>query len=126
MAKGKIKWNEDDGIAENARKRLPKIAADYFAEVRAALAENPTAPEMHRLRLASKHFRYTLELFKHCYAAGVEERIDRLKAVQDMLGDCNDAVASAPRVEKALKDQPAERAHMRKYLEVLAEQKTAE
>ena len=121
-----IKWDEETGPAENARKRLPKLAAAYFAKVRKLLAEDPEPAELHRLRLASKRFRYTLELFRPCYAAGLEERIEQLKSVQDLLGDCNDAVASLPRIEKVLWSQAAERARVRKYLEELAAKKAAE
>ena len=127
MAKMKnVKWDQETGPAENARKRLPKLAAAYFAEVRKVVAGDPKPAELHRLRLGSKHFRYTLELFRHCYAAGLEERIGQLKNVQDLLGDCNDAVASLPRIEKALRSQVAERARVRKYLEDLATNKAAE
>jgi CHAD domain-containing protein len=127
MAKAKkIKWDETNGPAENARKQLPKIAKAYFAEVREVLAEDPAPAELHALRLASKRFRYSLELFRACYAAGLEERIERLKGVQDLLGDCNDAVASIPRLEKALRSEPVERERVRKYLEDLAAEKAAE
>src|SRR5437764_14163278 len=127
MAKAKkIKWNEATGPAESARKQLPKIAAAYVQEVRKVLAEAPAPAEFHRLRLASKRFRYSLELFRSCYAAGLEERIEQLKSIQDLLGECNDAVASLKRVEKALRSEPAERDRVRKYLEDLAAQKAAE
>jgi CHAD domain-containing protein len=121
MAKAqKITWHEGTGPAENARLRLPKLAQNYFIEVRKVLAEDPTPPELHRLRLASKHFRYTLELFKPCYAAGLQERIEALKQVQDLLGDCNDAVASLLVLEKALRPRRAERARVRKFLQARA------
>jgi CHAD domain-containing protein len=127
MAKAKkIKWDEATGPAENARKHLPKMAEEYFVEVRKVLAEDPAPAELHRLRLASKRFRYSLELFQPCYAAGLEERIEQLKAVQDLLGDCNDAVASASRLDTVLRSEPAERERVRKYLEDLAEEKAAE
>jgi len=124
--KKKIAWNEAHGPAQNARKQLPKLAVEYFEEVRGALAKNPPPDELHPLRLASKHFRYALELFRHCYAAGLEERIEELKSVQDLLGDCNDAVASRQRIDKALRSQPAARARMRQYLDGLAQEKAAE
>jgi CHAD domain-containing protein len=119
----KISWHEDTGPAENARLRLPKLARDYFIEVRKVLAEDPAPPELHRLRLASKHFRYALELFKPCYAAGLEERIQELKKVQDLLGDCNDAVASQPLLEKALRSRRADKTRVRKFLQGRAAEK---
>ena len=125
MAKSKrVTWDESAGPAENARRLLPGMAAGYFAEVRKVLAKDPAPPELHRLRLASKHFRYTLELFRPCYAAGLEERIKALKQVQDLLGDCNDAVATLPRVEKTIRGR-AERDRVRKYLEAMAAERAA-
>ena len=93
--KEKFKWDEATGPAENAAKQLPKLAESYFAEVRKVLAEDPKPADLHQLRLASKHFRYSLELFRPCYAEGLEERIESLKSVQDLLGECNDAVVTA-------------------------------
>jgi CHAD domain-containing protein len=119
----KITWQEDNGPAENARLRLPKLARNYFIEVRKVLAEDPTPPELHRLRLASKHFRYTLELFKPCYAAGLVERIQELKKIQDLLGDCNDAVASQPLVEKVLSLRRPDKTRARKFLQARADEK---
>jgi len=123
MANGRIKWREDTGPAENARLRLPKLAKEYFAEVRDVLAANPAPPELHRVRLASKQFRYTLELFRPCYAAGLEQRIQALKQLQDLLGECNDAVASISRVDAVLRRNRVERGRIRKFLEALAAEK---
>src|SRR5258708_26462560 len=119
----KIGWREETGPAENARLRLPKLAKKYFLEVRKVLAEDPKPPELHRLRLASKHFRYTLELFKPCYAAGLQERIEALKQGQDLLGDCNDAVASQLLLEKVLRPRRAEKTRVRKFLQARAVEK---
>jgi len=121
----KIKWRGETGPAENARVRLPKLAHAYFAEMRKGLAGDPAPAELHELRLASKHFRYTLELFRPCYAAGLEERIEALKQVQDLLGDCNDAVASQPRIDAVLRRNREARQRMRIYLKDLAAAKAA-
>ena len=118
------RWNPDAGPAGNAREHLPRLAEEYFAEVRKALARDPTPAQLHRVRLLSKRFRYTLELFRPCYAAGLRTRIAALKQIQDLLGECNDAVASLPRIEAALR-RPAEKARMRQYLEDLAAAKAA-
>lgn len=70
------------------------------------------------MRLASKRFRYTLELFRPCYGPGMEDRLDALKKLQDALGDLNDAVASmdllggrtGKKVEKFLSARAEEKA----------------
>lgn len=94
MAKRKIKWDEHTTAAANARRILPRLAAGYFKEVRDFLATDREPKEFHRMRLASKRVRYTLELFRPCYGPGLEERLDALKTLQDALGDLNDAVAT--------------------------------
>ena len=124
MAK-KIDWDADNGPAENAKQQLPKLAKEYFAEVRTVLANNPGPADLHQLRLASKRFRYTLELFRPCYAAGLLERIEKLKELQDLLGDCNDAVVTAASVNKLIRSRTAERERVRNLLEKRAEEKAA-
>ena len=118
----KIKWDESAGPAANARRELPRLVSAYFSTVREFLAEDPAPPELHRLRLASKRLRYTLELFRPCYPAGFEDRIDALKKLQDWLGEVNDAVASGRLLHGALKTRPK----LRKFLEDRAAQQAAE
>ena len=79
----------------NARRQLPRTMSEYFAGVRAALAEKHSPAALHRVRLASKKVRYTLELFRQCYgAAPFDARLKALKDVQTSLGDVNDAVTT--------------------------------
>jgi CHAD domain-containing protein len=94
VAKAEIEWDERRGPAVNARSVLPRLVSDYFSEVRAFLAKDRKPAEFHRMRLASKRLRYTLELFRPCYGPGLEQRIAALKDLQDVLGDLNDAVAT--------------------------------
>jgi hypothetical protein len=103
-----VAWARRTDVAENARTRLPKLAAAYFAEGRKLLAANPTPAELHALRLASKKFRYTIELFKSCYGSGINTRIDALKSIQQMLGDINDTVAAEHTIEAALAERTRE------------------
>jgi hypothetical protein len=118
----KIKWDESIGPAANAGRELPLLVSAYFSTVREFLTADPTPPEFHQLRLASKRLRYTLELFRPCYPAGLEDRIRALKKLQDWLGEVNDAVASARLLRRALKNQPK----MRKFLEDRAARHAAE
>jgi CHAD domain-containing protein len=91
----KTKWSPRSGAAVNARRHLPQLVADYFAEARHLLLEVSTPAGLHRLRLISKRLRYTLELFRPCYPPGLAERLEALKRLQDVLGDINDAVITA-------------------------------
>jgi CHAD domain-containing protein len=108
----KMKWNQRAGVAANARRELPPMASAYFSTVREFLAKDPAPRKLHRLRLASKRLRYTLELFRPCYPPELEERLDALKKLQDSLGEVNDAVASASLLRGELKHHP----EVRKYL----------
>ena len=108
MAKtGRIAWDGDAGAAENARRELPRMVADYFAEGRRVLTATRSARRLHRLRLKSKNLRYTLELFRPCYPAGLEDRLAELKKLQDWLGASNDATVAASLLgRKELKRHP--------------------
>lgn len=117
----RVEWDEAAGPAENAGRKLPLLVSAYFSEVRAYLADDPAPPELHQLRLASKRLRYTLELFRPCYPAGLEDRIRALKKLQDWLGEVNDAVASARLLSPALKTRPK----LHKFLEDRAAQQAA-
>jgi CHAD domain-containing protein len=96
-------WDAGAGAGANARRELPQLAADYFAQVRKTLAKDPTLPELHRVRLATKRLRYTLELFHPCYGPGLETRLAALRAVQQVLGEVNDSVAAAKLLPKSMR-----------------------
>src|ERR1019366_6620194 len=117
-----MKWNKRAGVAANARRRLPPMVTAYFSSVREFLADDAPPRKLHCVRLASKRLRYTLELFRPCYPAGLEERLDALKKLQDWLGEVNDAVASGSLLRGALKRQPK----VRKFLEDRAGEKAAQ
>jgi CHAD domain-containing protein len=107
-----VKWEEKVGVAANARRQLPPMVRDYFAGVREFLAHEAPPARLHQLRLASKKLRYTLELFRDCYPAGLEKRLGALKLLQDRLGEVNDAVATGRLLRRALQRQPK----LRKFL----------
>jgi CHAD domain-containing protein len=117
-----MRWDKRTGVAANARRQLPPMVAAYFSQVREFLAADAPPRRLHRVRLASKRLRYTLELFRPCYPAGLEERLEALKKLQDWLGEVNDAVASGSLLRAALKRQPK----VRKFLEDRAGEKAAE
>jgi len=45
---------------------------------------------LHRFRLLTKRFRYTLELFRPCYGPVLYRRIEALKTLQQYLGEISD------------------------------------
>ena len=79
---------------ENAATVLPRLAVEYF-EAGAALFESDRKPEeLHAFRLKTKHFRYTMELFEEHYGPKFGVLMERLKPVQDALGEINDATTT--------------------------------
>ena len=111
-----IEWVPGAQAEENARTRLPKLVAAYFAEGRRLLERNPVPAELHALRLATKKVRYTLEFFRTYYSAGLDERISALKSLQQMLGEINDTVAGERTIEAALGARTPEMEKVARFL----------
>ena len=114
MKKKKL-WKRSRTVRDNLRKSLPKMAAEYFDAGRLALAPGKTWEEMHQFRLATKRFRYMLEIFRPAYGPALDLRIESLRHVQTLLGDVNDCIVTSAMVETLptagdLKDKLAVRA----------------
>jgi CHAD domain-containing protein len=77
---------------------LPGVLFDRLALVRAydGPITQPDAPlsVFHQLRISSKGLRYTLEFFQEVLGTDSKPLIDRMKQVQDHLGDLQDAVVT--------------------------------
>jgi Uncharacterized conserved protein len=59
--------------------------------------------KLHRLRIAAKNFRYTLDFFKECLGEAAVSLIKEFKELQDILGDFHDAVVAVDVIESYLK-----------------------
>lgn len=57
------------------------------------------ADKLHRLRIAAKNFRYTLDFFKDCLGNAAGQLIKEFKELQDILGDFHDAVVAVEVIE---------------------------
>jgi CHAD domain-containing protein len=93
-AKSEFRWNPQATPAANAKASLPALAREFFQAGAKAARSGSTPEELHQFRLASKRFRYTLEIFRPVYGDGLERRIERVRRVQTLLGDLQDCVAS--------------------------------
>jgi CHAD domain-containing protein len=122
----RVAWEERAGAAVNARRELPHLAASYFARVRALLADDPSAPRLHRLRLLTKRLRYTLELFRPCYGPGLDTRLAALRRIQQSLGEVNDSAAAGRLVSKSMSAASPQRARILHFLEERAAAKAEE
>ncbi|MCL2549627.1 MAG: CHAD domain-containing protein [Methanimicrococcus sp.] len=55
--------------------------------------------KLHRLRIAAKNFRYTLDFFKDCLGDAAGQLIKEFKELQDILGNFHDAVVAVEVIE---------------------------
>jgi CHAD domain-containing protein len=55
--------------------------------------------KLHRLRIAAKNFRYTLDFFKDCLGGGASGLLKEFKELQDILGDFHDAVVAVASID---------------------------
>jgi CHAD domain-containing protein len=94
MARHHIVWDVSKSAKENASRMLPLLAQEYFVAGRALFHAEASSEVLHRFRLNTKRFRYTLELFRPCYGPGLDRRLDALKNIQDFLGEINDCAAT--------------------------------
>jgi len=85
-----MKWKPSRNAAENARINLPKLAGKYFRAGRAAADDQIKPKELHKFRIATKRFRYSLELFRPIYGVTLDRHIKLLRGIQDALGKVSD------------------------------------
>ena len=70
---------------------LHRAARKFLAHGDAVASANASATQLHRFRIESKRFRYTLELFDASWGPPVREWLERLRPVQPLLGDTHDS-----------------------------------
>src|ERR1700682_6385571 len=85
-----MKWKPQLSAAENARAALPRLAEKYFEAGRKAASHGKLPTELHRFRIKTKHFRYTLEMFRPLYGRRIDSQIRRLEEIQGILGKMSD------------------------------------
>jgi CHAD domain-containing protein len=110
-----MKLKPAQSAAENARIVLPKMARRYFEAGRKAIGGKRPADELHKFRLETKRFRYTLELFRPVYGPNLDRRLKALRELQGALGKVSDLQAIQrvligdrklkTEIERALKDK---------------------
>ena len=84
-----LAWKAAEPAARNASRVLPQLVRDYFTAGR-KLDQDSSGKSMHRFRLKTKHFRYTLEAFVPLYGPGLKSKLTGLRSIQTALGDLND------------------------------------
>jgi CHAD domain-containing protein len=85
-----MKLKPSQSAAGNARVVLPKMARKYFEAGRKAIEGKRPPEELHRFRLETKRFRYTVELFRPLYGPNLDRYLKALRELQGALGKVSD------------------------------------
>jgi CHAD domain-containing protein len=85
-----MKLEPTHNASANARLILPKMARKYFEAGRKMMDAKRSPDELHKFRLKTKEFRYTLELFRPVYGPGLDGYIKSLRELQGALGKISD------------------------------------
>lgn len=111
---------------ENARTRLPSVAQGYFKAGRTLMDGDPPAAALHRFRLKTKRFRYTLEMFRGCYGPQVERYLAQLRKIQDWLGAINDSATTGKLVAATMRRHSPEWTRFSRFLLERTQENVAE
>jgi hypothetical protein len=79
-----------DTLEANAR-RILRVRVGEFYSFEPVVDDLTAIEPLHNLRISAKRLRYTLELFRSVFAEMGEQNIDRIKKLQESLGDLHDA-----------------------------------
>jgi len=99
-------------LPTQVRHVVPSLLMKRFEQVRTYEALFAAAPAVdygtiHSLRIECKYLRYGLEFVRHWLEPEGETLIERLKTLQDLLGDLNDAVVASAMLTDADDSDPA-------------------
>ncbi|WP_410508308.1 CHAD domain-containing protein [Methanosarcina hadiensis] len=102
-----ITTEKHDSLPHRVKDVLPSILYARLADISAysEWVEGPyvSVERLHRLRIAAKGLRYTLEFFENVLGKEVESLIRDFKVLQDHLGDLHDAAVATEMLDTYLK-----------------------
>lgn len=79
----------DSSVLENARRVVAVRIAEFYS-YEPVVTRPELSIALHDLRIAAKRLRYTLELFQPQFGDAGKRQIDRVKGIQEALGDLHD------------------------------------
>jgi CHAD domain-containing protein len=85
---------KDRSLPARARQVLRPLKQEYSKAGSRAAQRRTNPEELHEFRLMAKHLRYSLEIFGEASGAGWEQKIERTREVQELLGAINDCVTT--------------------------------
>jgi CHAD domain-containing protein len=89
---------KEEAAHELAQRTLGRGAKDFLKQGNEASSPKASPKDLHRFRIASKKFRYALELFQPLYETSLRPAIESIKGASALLGDINDCVTVAAMV----------------------------
>jgi CHAD domain-containing protein len=112
---GALALPPDQPVAYQVRHVAPRLLLGRYEDVRAYEPLFPNAPltTYHQLRIACKKLRYALEFFRDVLGDGAGALIKKVTAMQDLLGDLQDATVAEELIAAFLADQVAVHASAR-------------
>ncbi len=88
-------------ITKTAQRLLPGLAKDFLELGNRAAQAKTSLAELHQFRIASKKFRYSLEVFIPLYGPSLKPGLEAMKHVQGLLGDINDCETLLTMISKS-------------------------
>lgn len=86
---------EEQDAVLYARRHLSRECGKYMAAGRRLVRKPRTPEQLHKFRILTKRFRYTLEMFSDLYGPGLQQRLGHLRTMQETLGNLNDCVVAS-------------------------------
>ncbi len=91
----RVPAGKDKSIQGRARQILRPLEQEYSKAGSRAAKQGTNPEQLHELRLIAKRLRYSLEIFGDASGAGWEQKIERIREIQDLLGAINDCVTTS-------------------------------
>lgn len=113
--------NPSGSLAENAPLMLHTRLEELYRWA-PFVADPERVDELHAMRIAAKRLRYTMEIFAPAFGATSKEFdsiYEKIKSVQEQIGEVHDADVRGPLLESFLNDHAAARPEIRVGLEDL-------
>src|SRR5215207_523641 len=79
----------DAPVIDNARRVLAVRIAEFYS-FEPIVSHSELSVALHDMRISAKRLRYTLELFRPQFGKAGERQIERVKAIQELLGTLHD------------------------------------
>ncbi len=85
----------ENSVRANAALIIPVRVAELVSWER-FVGDPENVGELHQMRIAAKRLRYTMEMFAVCYGPEFGQAVDKVKWIQEQLGDIHDADVLVP------------------------------